>query len=74
LPSVCHPSRAGHGSIRGSHADASPLVSPLSPGGWALSFVLAMYLTIPGIKNIGLFKNLADWKVDNTLAIQLSKW
>jgi hypothetical protein len=39
-----------------------------------LSFVLAMYLTIPGIKNIGLFKNLADWKVDNTLAIQLSKW
>jgi hypothetical protein len=43
------------------------------PGGWALSFVLAMYLTIPGIKNIGLFKNL-DWKVDNTLAIQLSKW
>jgi hypothetical protein len=49
------------------------LWSPLSPGGWALSFVLAMY-PIPGIKNIGLFKNLADWKVDNTLAIQLSKW
>jgi hypothetical protein len=52
--SVCHP--RGRGSIRGSHADASPLVSPLSPGGWALSFVLAMYLTIPGIKNIGLFE------------------
>jgi hypothetical protein len=55
LPSVCHPSRAGHGSIRGSHADASPLVSA-EPWRWALSFVLAMYLTIPGIKNIGLLE------------------
>jgi hypothetical protein len=51
---MCH-SRAGHGSIRGSHADASPLVSA-EPWRVGVVIVLAMYLTIPGIKNIGLLR------------------
>jgi hypothetical protein len=54
LPSVCHP-RGGAAAAQYAVAMQMPVLGlSAEPWRWALSFVLAMYLTIPGIKNIGL--------------------